>query len=164
MFVCNNECSFYILFKLASYILYKGICACLQRRGHINMINDASQSVALRGTNFTSASAEPTLAQHWFVIVCWINVANPSYYFGKWVFYIIRSVNARENILIKPLTKPAWPQCENVFSYKLRYIVGFGLVEMTISTNPKPTIYPNLYENTVPACCGSMVFCALSTW
>ena len=35
-----------------------------------------------------------------------------------------------------------------VFSYKLRYIVGFGFVEMAISTNPKPTIYPNLYENT----------------
>ena len=33
-----------------------------------------------------------------------------------------------------------------VFSYKLRYIVGFGLVEMVISTNPKPTIlYPTLY-------------------
>ena len=38
-----------------------------------------------------------------------------------------------------------------VFSYKLRYIVGFGLVEMAISTNPKPTIYRNLYENT--ECC-----------
>ena len=37
-----------------------------------------------------------------------------------------------------------------VFSYKLRCIVGFGLVEMTISTNPKPTIYRNLYENTGP--------------
>ena len=36
----------------------------------------------------------------------------------------------------------------SVFSYKLRYIVGFGLVEMAISTNPKPTIYRNLYENT----------------
>ena len=35
-----------------------------------------------------------------------------------------------------------------VFSYKLRYIVGFGLVEMAISTNPKPKIYPNLYDNT----------------
>ena len=31
-----------------------------------------------------------------------------------------------------------------VFSYKLRYIVCFGLVEMAISTNPKPTIYRNL--------------------
>ena len=30
---------------------------------------------------------------------------------------------------------------------KLQYIVGFWLVEMAISTNPKPTIYPNLYEN-----------------
>ena len=37
-----------------------------------------------------------------------------------------------------------------VFSYKLRYIVGLGLVEMAISTNPKPTIYRNLYGNTGP--------------
>ena len=32
------------------------------------------------------------------------------------------------------------------FSYKLRYIVGFWLVEMAISTNQKPTIYRNLHE------------------
>ena len=38
-----------------------------------------------------------------------------------------------------------------VFSYKLRYIVGFWLVEIAISTNQKPTIYRNLYENTAPA-------------
>ena len=37
-----------------------------------------------------------------------------------------------------------------VFSYKLRYIVGFRLVEIAISTNQKPTIYRNLYENTGP--------------
>ena len=37
-----------------------------------------------------------------------------------------------------------------VFSYKLRYIAGFWLVEMAISTNQKPTIYRNLYENTGP--------------
>ena len=37
-----------------------------------------------------------------------------------------------------------------IFSYKLRYIIDFGLVEMAISTNPKPTIYRNLYENAVP--------------
>ena len=37
-----------------------------------------------------------------------------------------------------------------VFPYKLRYIVGFWLVEMAISTNQKPTIYRNLYENTGP--------------
>ena len=30
----------------------------------------------------------------------------------------------------------------------VRYIVGFGLVEMAISTNPKPTIDRNLYGNT----------------
>ena len=39
----------------------------------------------------------------------------------------------------------------SVFSYNLRYIVGFGLVEMAISTNQKPTIYRSLYENTGPA-------------
>ena len=33
------------------------------------------------------------------------------------------------------------------FSYKL-YIVGFGLVEMATSTNPKPMTYHNLYEKT----------------
>ena len=36
----------------------------------------------------------------------------------------------------------------SVYSYKLQHIVGFGLVEMAISTNPKPTICRNLYENT----------------
>ena len=36
------------------------------------------------------------------------------------------------------------PPSGAVFSYKLRYIVG-------ISTNQKPTIYRNLYENTGPA-------------
>ena len=40
--------------------------------------------------------------------------------------------------------------CRAVFSYKLQYVVGFGLVEMAISTNPKPTIYRNFYENTGP--------------
>ena len=29
----------------------------------------------------------------------------------------------------------------SVFWYKLRYIAGFGLVEMAISTNPKSSIY-----------------------
>ena len=37
-----------------------------------------------------------------------------------------------------------------LFSNKLRYIPGFGLVEMAILTNPKPAIYRNLYENTGP--------------
>ena len=31
-----------------------------------------------------------------------------------------------------------------------RLVGGFGLFEMSISTNPKPTIYRNLYENTGP--------------
>ena len=47
-----------------------------------------------------------------------------------------------------------------VFSYKLRYIVGFWLVEMAISTDQKPTIYRNLYENTGPEC----YFCVLADW
>ena len=33
---------------------------------------------------------------------------------------------------------------------KLRYIVGFGLVEMAISTNSKPAMYRNFYENVGP--------------
>ena len=41
-----------------------------------------------------------------------------------------------------------------VFSYKLRYIVGFWLVEMAISTNQKPMIYRNLYKNTGPVYSG----------
>ena len=35
-----------------------------------------------------------------------------------------------------------------LFSYNLRYIVDFELVEKAISTNPKPTMYLNLYEIT----------------
>ena len=65
------------------------------------------------------------------------------------------------NILENIILTQCWLNLENylnhtyliwlsgpVFSYKLRYIVGFGLVEMAISTNPKPTIYRNLYDNT----------------
>ena len=32
----------------------------------------------------------------------------------------------------------------SVFSHTLQYIIGFDLVEMAISTNPKPTIFRNL--------------------
>ena len=44
------------------------------------------------------------------------------------------------------MIEEAW----SVFTYKLRYIVGFGLIEMAISTNPKPAIYRNLYVNAGP--------------
>ena len=48
-----------------------------------------------------------------------------------------------------PFLKTSFIQASGpVFSYNLRYIVGFGLVEMAISTNSKPTIYRNLYENS----------------
>ena len=45
-----------------------------------------------------------------------------------------------------PARRQSWP----VFSYKLRYI---GLVEMAISTNPKPTIYRNLYALITQSSC-----------
>ena len=48
------------------------------------------------------------------------------------------------------------------WQYKLRYTVGFGLVEMAISTNPKPTIYRNLYENTGPGKLDPQTFVDLS--
>ena len=35
-----------------------------------------------------------------------------------------------------------------VFLYKSRYILGFGLVEMAISTNPKPTYIGTCKNNT----------------
>ena len=44
-----------------------------------------------------------------------------------------------------------WRPPGSVSSYKLRHILGSGLVEMTIWTDPKPMIYRNLYENTYPA-------------
>ena len=31
--------------------------------------------------------------------------------------------------------------------WQLRYIAGFWLVEVAISTNPKSTLYRNLYDN-----------------
>ena len=43
-------------------------------------------------------------------------------------------------------TRRTW----SVFSDKLRCIVGLRLVEMAISTNPKPTMHRNWYENTGP--------------
>ena len=59
-------------------------------------------------------------------------------YDGTVPFSFIRAI-------IYPLPSPG-----PVFSYKLRCIVGFWLVEMAISTNQKPAIYRNLYENTAP--------------
>ena len=43
---------------------------------------------------------------------------------------------------------PVVPWGRIFVALKLRYIAGFGLVEMAISTNPKSAIYCNLYENT----------------
>ena len=63
-----------------------------------------------------------------------------------WTSRISYYVNARGGNTITTHSKHPGP----VFSYKLRYIVGFWLVEMAISTNQKPTIYRNLYKNTCP--------------
>ena len=52
-----------------------------------------------------------------------------------------RAITRRSNLVLK-----LWA----LFSYKLRYIASFGLVEMSISSNPKPTIYRNLCEMTGP--------------
>ena len=62
----------------------------------------------------------PTLKQHW--------VNAPTFALGGRRAYCTHQVAAGPAV-----------------SYKLRYIVGFGLVEMAISTNPKPTIYCNLH-------------------
>ena len=43
-----------------------------------------------------------------------------------------------------------WLPPRRIYKYKLRYIIGFGLVEMAISTYPKPTIYRCLYEDKGP--------------
>ena len=65
-------------------------------------------------------------------------------------FHILRSVT---NTPTTPAQKGGV-----LFSYKLRYILGFKLVEMAISTNSKPTKYRNLYENTAPLCKFIQVF------
>ena len=52
---------------------------------------------------------------------------------------------------------------EPKFSYKLWYIVGFWLVEMAISTNQKPAIYRNLYENTDPELQGDVTVIIISS-
>ena len=55
--------------------------------------------------------------------------------------------NLKVNII---LTLISIRKAGDVFSYKLRYSVGFWLVEMAISTNQKPAIYRTLYRNTGP--------------
>ena len=49
-----------------------------------------------------------------------------------------------------------------IFSYRL-YIVGFALVKITISTNPKLTIYRNLFEKKGISSATYLVVWALGT-
>ena len=58
------------------------------------------------------------------------------------------------NLLMSAVSTSTNHRAVGLFSYKLRYIIGFELVEMAISTNPNPTTYHNLYENSRPAVCG----------
>ena len=53
------------------------------------------------------------------------------------------------NIFFSPILLPK-KESGPVFLPKLRYIVGFWLVETAVSTNQKPTMYRSLYENTGP--------------
>ena len=73
-----------------------------------------------------------------------VYVVSESHSFFTHVYYLHVKSDDRSSDLISDY-EPG-----SVFSYKLRYIVGFGLVEMAISTNPKPTTYRNLFENTDP--------------
>ena len=50
-----------------------------------------------------------------------------------------------------------------VFSYKLPYIVGYGLVEMTRLTNPKPARFRKLFDNTAADTLPISHFCWKST-
>ena len=54
---------------------------------------------------------------------------------------------------------------ELVSLFKLRYNAGFWLVEMDISTNPKPAIYHNLYrtQDLYPACIDVLLLDSLQT-
>ena len=54
------------------------------------------------------------------------------------------------NIQIYPDKTRYWGCVGFMLGQRGRAIVGFWLVEMAISTNQKPTIYRNLYENTGP--------------
>ena len=60
--------------------------------------------------------------------------------------------NLMFNLQMYYSTRFAWylPQKHDFRVYSYILFVGFWFVEMAISTNPKPTIYRNLYENTIP--------------
>ena len=71
---------------------------------------------------------------------------------GIWLFTVVMSggVTLPGSVYVTLTDSLCYKRPGSALSYKLRYIVGFWLVEMAISTNPKPTIYRNLYENTDP--------------
>ena len=53
-------------------------------------------------------------------------------------------------VVVEPALETLIQHHSSIKASLLRYIVGFWLVEMAISTNQKPTIYRNVYENTDP--------------
>ena len=79
-------------------------------------------------------------------IVTIIDLVSCSMCTCRFNYRVLKQLHVTPKEACLPLFKVTGP----VFSYKLRYIVGFWLVEMVISTNQNPTIYRNLYENTGP--------------
>ena len=72
-----------------------------------------------------------------------------SYFINRIFLFTLRTVlfvaySGRQGIQVDLMWQPP------VFFYNLRHVVGFGSVYMAPSTNPKPTIYHNLCENTGP--------------
>ena len=68
------------------------------------------------------------------------------------VMYAFRVVTIRSTITVMHDTRRPIYRPMSVFSYNLRYIVGFGLVVMAISTNTKATIYRNLPLSSLVLC------------
>ena len=77
--------------------------------------------------------------------------------FPKWHFLLLCGslvLGSKQVISITMITSLfSTMRCrpEPVFSYKLRYMVGLWLIEMTISTNQKPTIYIVTYCTIIRA-------------
>ena len=95
----------------------------------------------------TVEDSEPTLSRHWVNVSREVPLCSghSSMTTNAVKMWIERQINHYQHK--SPICQHA-TGCYTpglAFPYKLRYIVGFGLVEMDISTNPKPTIHRTLY-------------------
>ena len=92
-----------------------------------------------------------TKSGHWDIIWRRKGSAIFTYHCGTWHTGILLRSFYQTNLLTVSLCGDSLSKYPGpVFSYKLRDLAGFGLVEMVISTNTKPTIYRNVYEDTGP--------------